>query len=146
MYISKKTREIIKNKYGGKCAYTGTDLKDDWQVDHVKPVIRNPFSSDAIFPEEHHIDNMVPCQKIVNHYKGNLNIEEFRRWYLMGLHDRLKKLPKNPKAQKSIRRKAYLLEVASLFGISHDKPFCGKFFFETICENLETPNLPDVSF
>lgn len=27
MYISKKNREIIKQKFGGKCAYTGTELK-----------------------------------------------------------------------------------------------------------------------
>jgi len=40
MYISKKNREIIKNKFGGKCAYTGTELKEDWQVDHIKPRIR----------------------------------------------------------------------------------------------------------
>ena len=70
MYISKKEREIVKNKFGGKCAYTGTELKDDWQVDHIKPVVRNWFSKGAVFEKEHHIDNMFPCQKIVNHYKG----------------------------------------------------------------------------
>ena len=26
MYISKKDREIVKNKFGDKCAYTGTEL------------------------------------------------------------------------------------------------------------------------
>ena len=81
--------------------------------------------------ENHNLDNMVPCQKIVNHYKGSLDLETFRTWFLGGLHERLKKLPKNPTAEKSIRRKAYLLEVARLFDIRPDKPFSGKFYFET---------------
>lgn len=131
MYISKKEREIIKNKFGGKCAYTGTDLKDDWQVDHVKPIIRNWWNGTCVFEKDHNLENMVPCQKIVNHYKGSLDLETFRTWYLGGLHERLRKLPKNPIAQKSIKKKAYLLEVANLFGISEDKPFSGKFYFES---------------
>ncbi len=134
MYISKKDREIIKNKFGGKCAYTGTELKDDWQVDHVKPIVRNWWDGTCIFGEEHHIDNMFPCQKIVNHYKGSLDLELFRTWYLGGLHTRLGRLPKNPKSEKSIKKKKYLLEVASLFGITPDKPFSGIFYFETIGE------------
>ena len=131
MYISKKDRETIKMKFGGKCAYSGTELKDDWQIDHVKPVIRNWFSKGAVFAEQHHIDNMFPCQKIVNHYKGSLELEVFRNWFLGELHERLKKLPKNPKIEKSIKRKAYLLEVAGLFGISENTPFSRKFYFET---------------
>lgn len=89
-------------------------------------------SKGAVFENEHHIDNMFPCQKIVNHYKGSLNLETFRTWFLGGLHERLKKLPKNPNTEKSRKKKAYLLEVASLFGISEDVPFSGKFYFETL--------------
>lgn len=128
MYISKKDREIIRFKFGGKCAYTGTDLKEDWQVDHIQPIIR--FGSNPLFEERHRMDNMVPAQKIVNHYKGSLDLETFRTWYLGGLNERLRKLPKNPKTEKSIKRKAYLLEVAQLFGIEIDKPFSGAFYFE----------------
>ena len=131
MYISKKDREIIKGKYGGKCAYTGTDLLPDWQVDHVKPLIRNWWTNTVLEEENNNPDNMVPCQRVVNHYKGSLDLEAFRKWLLGGLHERLKKLPKNPTAERSIRRKAYLLEVARLFDIRPDKPFSGKFYFET---------------
>ena len=132
MYISKKNREIIKKKFGGKCAYTGTDLLPDWQVDHVSPVIRNWWTSTALFEQCHAIENMVPAQKIVNHYKGSLDLETFRNWFLGGLHERLKKLPKNPKVEKSIKKKAYLLEIARLFDIRPDKPFSGVFYFETL--------------
>lgn len=132
MYVSKKDRETIKNKFGGRCAYSGTQLKDDWQIDHIKPVSRNWWNNTALFQENHTIENMVPTQKIINHYKGSLDLETFRKWYLAGLHTRLKLLPKNPKTPKSIKKKAYLLEVASFFGIEANTPFCGEFYFETL--------------
>ncbi len=130
MYISKKNREIVKQKFGGKCAYTGTLLKDDWQVDHMYPVRRNLLNNSAINLKNHKLDNMYPVQKIVNHYKGSLDLELFRSWYLGFMHDRLKNLPKNPRTKKGIKRKEYLLEVAGLFGITETKPFTGKFYFE----------------
>jgi len=54
-----------------------------------------------------------------------------------GLHERLKKLPKNPKAEKSIKRKKYLLKVAEFFDIKPDKPFNGKFYFEGASPNCD---------
>lgn len=135
MYISKKDRETIKNKFGGKCAYTGTDLKEDWQVEHIVPLVRNWWTNTAMFPDAHKIDNMVPVQKIVNHYKGSLDLETFRNWFLGKLHERLKKVPKNPKVEKSKKKKEYILEVARLFDISEDKPFSGRFYFETLSAN-----------
>jgi len=120
-------REIIKQKFGGRCAYSGTPLKDDWQIDHVFPI-----STIGLGIDHHHIDNLVPAQRIVNHYKRSLTLEYFRKWYLGGLHERLKKLPRNPKTEKGIKRKKYLLSVAEVFGISEDKPFNGKFYFETL--------------
>lgn len=35
-----KGREIIFNKYGGRCAYCGCELKRNWHVDHLEPVKR----------------------------------------------------------------------------------------------------------
>jgi len=130
MYISKKDRETIRMKFGGKCAYTGTELKPDWQVDHVKPVRRNWTTNTAKHPHAHNLDNMVPVQRIVNHYKHSLDLELFRTWLLGGLHERLKKVPKNPKSEKSKRRKEYILEVAGLFNIDCSTPFSGRFYFE----------------
>lgn len=132
MYISKKNREIIKNKFNGKCAYSGTDLLDDWQVDHIEPVIRNWWDGTQLHPDNHNLDNLFPCQKIINHYKGSLSLERFRSWYLGGLHERLKKLPKNPKTEKSLKKKNYLLTIAQYFDITEEKPFSGIFYFETL--------------
>lgn len=132
MYISKSDRLKIYGKFDGKCAYSGTELLDDWQVDHIEPIKRCQFLNKVDYPERHNIDNMVPCQRVINHYKGTLTLDLFREWYLGGLHKRLAKLPKSPKVEKSIKKKAYLLEVARFFDIEPEKPFCGVFYFETL--------------
>lgn len=38
--MKKRDREIVFNKYGGRCSYCGCDLGKLWHVDHVKPVNR----------------------------------------------------------------------------------------------------------
>ena len=40
MAVSKKDRLIIFNKFGGRCAYCGTELQKGWHVDEVEPVRR----------------------------------------------------------------------------------------------------------
>jgi 5-methylcytosine-specific restriction endonuclease McrA len=129
--MTKALREQIYKKFNGKCAYSGTQLEDDWQVDHVKPIVRD-WNGSCKFPNNDCENNMVPTQKIINHYKHSLHLKEFRTWLLGELHNRLAKLPKNPKVQKSIKRKEYLLKVAGYFNITPDKPFTGKFYFETL--------------
>lgn len=126
-----KKRERIFKKYNGLCAYSGTPLELDWQIDHIKPIVRN-WDGTCKFPNDDCEGNMVPVQKLINHYKHSLDLETFRSWLLGGMHDRLKKLPKNPKVEKTIKRKIYMLRVAGYFGITPDKPFKGKFYFETI--------------
>jgi 5-methylcytosine-specific restriction endonuclease McrA len=129
-YISKKQREEIKQKFDGLCAYSGTRLEDDWQIDHVKPLVRNRFDNTPMFPDADYAENLIPCQKIINHYKRSLDLERFRR-LLCGLHKRIDK-PKNPKTEKSKRKKAYLNKVASYFKITPENPFDGIFYFERV--------------
>jgi len=132
MYISNKDREIVRNLFYGKCAYTGTELLPDWQVDHVKAVRRNWWlNNSAMFEENHNLQNMLPAQRIVNHYKHSMDLEQFRT-FMKDFHIRISKLPKNPKIEKSIKRKAYMLEISRLFDITTDKAFSGRFYFETL--------------
>ncbi len=123
-----KRRDRIKNKFGGLCAYSGTPLGEDWQVDYVRPVRR--MWGVMLFPEDDCEENMVPCQKIINHYKHSCDLWTFRNLLLGGMHERLKKLPKNPRTEKSRKRKEYLLSVAGHFGITPENPFSGVFYFE----------------
>jgi hypothetical protein len=139
-YISKKNRELIRLKFNGKCAYTGTDLEDDWQVDHIEPIIRDSRKlGEMFFPQYHCLDNMFPTHRIINNYKRNLSLETFRSWYLGELNLRLKKLPKNPTVKSRIKHKENLLKIAELFGITADKPFSGKFYFETLSTTANEP-------
>lgn len=52
-------RERIYNKFGGLCAYSGTPLEDDWQIEHIDPVIRN-WEGTMLFKEADKEANMVP--------------------------------------------------------------------------------------
>jgi len=131
-----KKRDIIKNKFNGLCAYSGTPLEDDWQVDHIKPKIMYYIGSCPYQGNPNDIDNLIPAQRIINHYKRSLPLEKFKSWYLGGLHLRLKKLLKNTKTELAKKRKEYLLKIASYFDITEDKPFSGKFYFETIQDKL----------
>ena len=121
-------RQRIFEKYNGLCAYSGTALEPDWQVDHVNPIIRNKDGS-CMFPNADKEDNMAPCQRVINHYKGNWTLQEFRS-YMLTLHERLAKLPVTPKVQKSIRRKEYMLKVAAYFDVTPENPWNGVFYFE----------------
>lgn len=124
--MSNKRQEIF-NRYDGLCAYTGKQLGHDWQVDHMEPhFYAKMWQRDPNRPE-----NLVPALRIVNHYKRCKDLEEFRK-YMQSFHQRLAKLPKMPRVQKSSKRKDYMLKVAEAFGITVDKPFNGVFYFETL--------------
>ena len=85
---SKKDREIIFNKYGGKCAYCGEPLQKGWHVDELLPVKRNhkydknkqKFVWDGTYehPERLNINNQMPSCPSCNINKHSGSIEEFR--------------------------------------------------------------------
>ena len=79
MSISKSKREAVRMKFGGKCAYCGCELKKGWHVDHIEPVIRNPYTKKMYLPERDIIENMNPSCPPCNIHKHSLSIEEFRR-------------------------------------------------------------------
>lgn len=132
-------RERIYNKFNGLCAYSGTPLESDWQIDHIIPKNNWRWQQgestllkyDNIDYKKNDEKNLIPCQKIINHYKRGFDLNQFRE-YLIGLHTRIKKQPKNPKVLRSIKRKEYLFKVAGYFGVTENKPFDGKFYFEKI--------------
>ena len=124
-------RDRIYQKFNGLCAYSGTPLEDDWQIEHINPVIRNWWTNTKMFPDADNEENMVPVQKIINHYKHSYDLEGYRK-LLCGLHLRLKKVAKNPYTEKGKKRKEYISKVAGYFGITADKPWSGKFYFEKL--------------
>lgn len=79
MSLNKSEREVIKQKYGGRCAYCGKELGNKWHVDHIEPVKRN-ISNDYKMdhPELDNLDNMNPACIPCNLFKSSCSIELFR--------------------------------------------------------------------
>ena len=127
--MKKQLREQVRLKYNNKCAYTGTELESDWQVDYIIPKAR--FYNLSVTGDMNHINNLLPCNRIINHYKRDLDLDGFRR-YMTNFHIRLSKLPKKTTVDRTKNRILYMNKVAEYFGITTDKPFNGKFYFETI--------------
>lgn len=88
MAVSKKDREIIYNKYNGKCAYCGCELEKGWHVDELLPVRRNMkwnkeknryvWDGTCEHPERLNIDNQMPSCPSCNINKHSLPLESFR--------------------------------------------------------------------
>jgi 5-methylcytosine-specific restriction endonuclease McrA len=122
-------RQRIFNKYHGLCAYSGTPLEPDWQIDHLHPVVRHPWTGQMQRPEHDNEDNLVPCQRAINLYKHSEPLESFRTHLLGRLHERL---PKYPRSGAGLDRRQRMEKIAAYFGITPDNPFNGKFYFEGI--------------
>ena len=92
MKLSKKKREALRMKFGGKCAYCGHELNARWQADHVKPVNREIKwvpqeygASKAVAtgkmwnPENDHEGNLMPSCSPCNNDKHSATLEQWRK-------------------------------------------------------------------
>lgn len=84
--LSKKTRQLVYEKYHGHCAYCGCELDyKDMQVDHVDPYYLNdPYNwwghreKSKSEDELNRLDNLMPACRMCNFYKGGGTLEKFR--------------------------------------------------------------------
>ncbi len=111
--MNKKLKQLVFEKFNGRCAYTGKPLESDWQVDHMESKylaqykMGLDYTQDEINAKVNDISNLMPTCRIINHYKRSLGLEGFRI-YMRTFHHRLAKLPKNTKVPATQRRKEYL--------------------------------------
>ena len=74
-----KEREIIFNKYNGKCAYCGCELQKGWHIDHLEPIRRGVLKGGkTMHPERNCMDNYMPSCASCNINKHSESIESFR--------------------------------------------------------------------
>jgi len=83
------SREKIKNKFNGRCAYCGEKLKNGWNIDHVIPksnfekVVREKrqpkFLKHLKREDVNHDDNLFPSCASCNRYKDSYSLRQFRR-------------------------------------------------------------------
>ncbi len=88
--MNKNQRQIIYEKYGGKCAYCGCELRKGWNVDHIEPCWHT-WSEQAVKLMEQAsngrttikkgkncIENYNPSCPRCNKWKSTYSIEQFR--------------------------------------------------------------------
>ncbi len=89
--MTKKERQIVFDKYGGKCAYCGCELQSGWHVDHLESIQRYKHGG-CINKHLDCIDNMMPSCPSCNINKHGDSIEQFRlniKGYLNSLNLRM---------------------------------------------------------
>lgn len=86
--MKQSDRNIIFNKYNGKCAYCGYELVKGWHVDHVEPIVRDSQwnkekgrheqTGSCRKPENENLDNYNPACASCNIQKNSYSVEQFR--------------------------------------------------------------------
>lgn len=111
MAISKKSRDAVWQKYGGRCAYCGREIKlCDMQVDHFTP--KNGYFAQG----SDDFSNLMPACRMCNHYKRANSLETFRRY--------IAEIPRK-------LRKNYIYKIGVAYGNIAEKEKPIVFFFET---------------
>ena len=106
--MTKKTRELVYQKYNGRCAYCGHEIAiEDMQVDHIIPQRLGGTDS---------LENYNPSCRICNHYKRATRLEPWRNYFLGELISRIKKI--------------YIVKVAERYGMITFNEWDKKFYFE----------------
>lgn len=134
MLMKKAERQLIFNKYGGKCAYCGCKLEKGWHVDEIEPVRRNwTYVEDTttgfdikkkyigcIHPERFSIENQNPACASCNINKHSMTLEEFRS-SIKGF-------------MKHLNEVSTQYKIAKRYGLVRESGIEVKFYFEIVAE------------
>ena len=114
----KKERELIFNKYNGKCAYCGCELKKGFHVDHIEPIVRNWLNGTCEKPENENLENYNPSCPSCNIQKNSYNLEQFR--------ENIKQFV------NSLNKYSTQYKFAKKYGLISENEIEVKFYFETL--------------
>lgn len=86
MKLTKAQREHVRQKFGGKCAYCGSDLPQRWHADHIEPIVRTDWfekqgfaSRGPDYPDRDVIENLNPACPPCNIDKHSMSLESWRQ-------------------------------------------------------------------
>ena len=117
--MTKKDRQLIFNKYNGKCAYCGCELQKGWHADHIKPIVRNLTNkSKCEHPENETLENYNPACASCNIQKNSFTVEQFR--------DNIKQFV------SSLNQYNTQYKFAKRYGLVTETDIEVKFYFETV--------------
>ncbi len=127
-FMKKTDRELIFNKYDGKCAYCGCELQKGWHADHIEPIVRDfiynknkqRFENNGIFrnPENENLQNYNPSCPSCNIQKNSYTLEQFR--------DNIKQFV------NSLNQYSTQYKFAKKYGLVSETDIEVKFHFETV--------------
>lgn len=114
MTITKRQREELRMKFGGKCAYCGCELGEKWHADHVQSVTRkleiakhkngtSRFVSTGELwkPENDTFENLFPACAPCNLDKSSMGLEEWRGYLCQRITEGL--LRNSPTVRHGVR-------------------------------------------
>ena len=90
MATKKKDRDLVFQKYGGRCAFCGTPLSLGWHVWDIEPIGTAVSESGSLVKTNTEIENLMPacksCGSTRSHKSGinKMNIEAFRQDIMNG--------------------------------------------------------------
>ena len=126
--MKKTDRELIFNKYDGKCAYCGCELTKGWHADHIEPIVRDfiynknkqRFKTNGICrnPENDNLQNYNPSCPSCNIQKNSYTLEQFR--------ENIKQFV------NSLNQYSTQYKFAKKYGLVSENDIEVKFHFETV--------------
>ncbi|KWA84283.1 HNH endonuclease [Burkholderia ubonensis] len=87
MALTKAEREVVRAKFGGRCAYCGCLLEQRWHADHFEPVERKlafhrekgvVSTNELRHPERDTVANSMPACPPCNIDKSTFSLEQWR--------------------------------------------------------------------
>lgn len=127
MALNKKQRAVLREKFGGRCAYCGELLGDKWHADHIEHVERKlkhisgrgfVSTGELHRPERDTVENMNPACPPCNLDKHAMTLDEWR-----GMIER---------SNEVLLRDVSTFRRAVRFGLVQLTPAPVKFYFETL--------------
>ena len=128
MKLSKTERQLIHDKYHGRCAYCGEKLGDRWCVDHIKPIVRDSkwdkdkgryvATGKVQNPENDTFENLNPACPSCNIQKNSYTLEHFRE----NIENYI----------RSLNRDSVQYKVAKRYGLIQETKLRVVFFFEKV--------------
>jgi len=126
--MKKEERQIVFDKYNGKCAYCGCALNKGWHADHIEPIVRDfvynkdkqRFQSNGIIlkPENENLNNYNPSCPSCNIQKNSYTLEQFRENIQQFVN--------------SLNQYSTQYKFAKKYGLIHETKSEVKFYFETL--------------
>lgn len=125
--MNKKDRQIVFDKYGGKCAYCGCELQKGWHVDHIQAAFHNWSDEDVNrFLKQDRgkntIENYNPACPRCNRWKGTWSIEQFRNEISLQL--------------ERLERDSAPFRMARDYGLIKTTDIEVKFYYETLSNHI----------